>query len=605
MAVPWGLVVSAIPDRKTGRDDRQKYFPTATIKKNTYIQITAPVTTQTIASEERTLLPKREQHSTSETRSTTMWWRTRSLRLDALMVFWGLGTWLGVNGLFVQLPLLVERLPEGWALPSSIVLAIQVANVGMLAYIALKRLRPRASDAPYVAGLLALGAAALALNAFLYEHTAPLGGRERSVAFLVLTFCAALVGCTSSVLFYPYLRHFRAAYLYTYLAGEGLSGFVPGALALVQGVGGEPNCLPSDDGTVLVPHYPPPRFDTTVFMLVLAALSALSLFSFLILDNWSGFASERVVASAADQSAEKEPQMSLRARRWLCIFALTATLNALSNGVLPSVQSYSCMPYGAVTYHLAVSLAAMANPIVCLAGVWLPPVSARVLAAMLACATLPLAYVLATAALSPLPPLQTQGAGPTLVVVAWVAISAIISYARMWVYAVCRGGGACAMRACGASTQTRRRAPPPPPPAPPSRRSSRTHATATDLRTTPGSGCTIISRGSACYQLSVCGFARVCMGSVYSSSILINLAGNPNLSPALNSDHALALDSASRTAFNFGFVPVQFGSNLDEAGLRGMWIKPWLIQLIKRLLHSCTEQVEKQFRSRTQLECNH
>ncbi|GBP80173.1 Riboflavin transporter 2 [Eumeta japonica] len=382
-----------------------------------------------------------------------MWWRMRSLKLDALMVCWGLGTWLGVNGLFVQLPLLVERLPEGWALPSSIVLAIQVANVGMLAYAVLKRLRPRASDAPYVAGLLALGAAALALNAFLYEHTAPLGGRERSVAFLVLTFCAALVGCTSSVLFYPYLRHFRSTYLYTYLAGEGLSGFVPGILALVQGIGGEPDCLPSDDGTTLEPHYPPPRFDTTVFMLILAALSALSLVSFLMLDNWPGFSTERVTACIIDQPDKNKPRVSLCARRWVCVFALTGALNALSNGVLPSVQSYSCMPYGTVTYHLAVTLAAMANPVVCLVGIWLRPVSARVLTAMLTIAIFPLAYVLATAALSPEPPLRDQGAGSALVIVAWVALLALISYGRIWVYTVCRDGGGRAMRACGAFTQ--------------------------------------------------------------------------------------------------------------------------------------------------------
>jgi len=35
-------------------------------------------------------------------------------------------------------------------------------------------------------------------------------------------------------------------------------------------------------------------------------------------------------------------------------------------GVLPSIQSFACIPYGRATYHLAVSLAYVANPVVCL-----------------------------------------------------------------------------------------------------------------------------------------------------------------------------------------------------------------------------------------------
>ncbi|XP_073949084.1 riboflavin transporter isoform X3 [Choristoneura fumiferana] len=392
--------------------------------------------------------------SRASEQSGAMWGAQRRVALDVLMVAWGVGTWLGVNGLYVQLPLLVERLPEGWALPSSMVVAIQLANVGLVLYAALRRLRPRASDAPYVYGLLVVGTLALTLNAFLYERTAPLGGTERSVAFLALTFFAALVGCTSSVLFYPYLRHFRDVYLATYLVGEGLSGFLPGILALVQGVGGSPRCVPSEDGGSLVPVYPPARFDTTVFLLLLAALSALSLVSFMVVDRCDGFRSERVAPAAAakDDEATAEPAALLGAR-WLSVLGLMALLNALMNGVLPSIQSYSCMPYGNLAYHLAVSLGAMANPAACLAGVWLRPLPARVLAALLAAAALPLGYILATALLSPAPPLVDHAGGAALVIIAWTVVSGAVSYARMWVYGWARRGGARGMRACGASTQ--------------------------------------------------------------------------------------------------------------------------------------------------------
>ena len=35
---------------------------------------------------------------------------------------------------------------------------------------------------------------------------------------------------------------FRETYLNSYLVGEGLSGFIPSVAALIQGVGGNPEC---------------------------------------------------------------------------------------------------------------------------------------------------------------------------------------------------------------------------------------------------------------------------------------------------------------------------------------------------------------------------
>lgn len=47
------------------------------------------------------------------------------------------------------------------------------------------------------------------------------------------------------------------------------------------------------------------------------------------------------------------------------LMILLTMICILANGVFPSIQSYSCLPYGYVTYHWAVTLSAMANPSVC------------------------------------------------------------------------------------------------------------------------------------------------------------------------------------------------------------------------------------------------
>ncbi|XP_013196919.2 solute carrier family 52, riboflavin transporter, member 3-B isoform X2 [Amyelois transitella] len=377
----------------------------------------------------------------------------RRILLDVLMVCWGLSPWLGINGFFVQLPLLVEQLPEQWALPSAMTVAVQTANVGLLLYAALHRLFPKLSDSLCILALLFTAALSIFVNAFAYNHTIVIGGSERSAAFLTMTFFSGLVGCTSSVLFYPYLRHYRDIYLTTYLVGEGLSGFIPSVLSLVQGVGGEPVCIPSADNTTMIAHHPAPFFGPTTYMLVLGGLAITSVLSFLLIDSKRLFASERVSTLARSKNDEAVRPLSLMAPRWVALLTLATCLNAVAIGVLPSIQSYSCRPYGVRAYHLSTALSTMANPLACLAGVWLAPAQPRVLAAGLAFTALPFFYILATALLSPAPPLLNNSSGEVLVVLCWVMVTALFSYARMWTLERGRRGGARGMRACGVASQ--------------------------------------------------------------------------------------------------------------------------------------------------------
>ncbi|VEL06807.1 unnamed protein product [Protopolystoma xenopodis] len=46
-----------------------------------------------------------------------------------LVTLFGLGSWCIVNGLWVELPELVEALPEGWNLPTYLSLIIQVSTL--------------------------------------------------------------------------------------------------------------------------------------------------------------------------------------------------------------------------------------------------------------------------------------------------------------------------------------------------------------------------------------------------------------------------------------------------------------------------------------------
>lgn len=65
-------------------------------------------------------------------------WRTACVH--SMAVFFGISSWIALNGVWVEVPLLITTLPESWRLASFIVLITQLANVGPLVYSLLKRL---------------------------------------------------------------------------------------------------------------------------------------------------------------------------------------------------------------------------------------------------------------------------------------------------------------------------------------------------------------------------------------------------------------------------------------------------------------------------------
>ncbi|XP_022130033.2 riboflavin transporter 2-like [Pieris rapae] len=384
----------------------------------------------------------------------------RRVSLDLALLIWGWGSWLGVNGIFVQLPQLVQRLPEQWALGSSVTVAVQIANSGILIYAFVMRFLPKITDAMFIYGLLTVGTTALFLNAFLYTETAYVGATERSVTFIVLTIFTAMVGTTSSVVFYPYMRNFREMYLSTYLVGEGFGGLLPAILSLIQGIGGPPECRLSPDGNSMEAIYPSARFDSTVFLCIVASICATSIISFFFLNNYSGFDDERVSqdekkelakenTEVAEESQTQVSQESMLDSYWVGLFILMAVINMFFNGLMPSLQTYSCLPYGRRAFHLAVTLGTIANPVACLAGVWFKMAGGRYIAAMLVVSAGLITYITTTAVMSPTPPLYQETSGAVIIVIVWVVANALMSYSRMWIYSKAREGGTKPMRILG------------------------------------------------------------------------------------------------------------------------------------------------------------
>ncbi|KAM7382516.1 hypothetical protein PAMP_002243 [Pampus punctatissimus] len=418
-----------------------------------------------------------------------------SLLTHVLACLFGMGSWVAINGMWVELPLIVPELPEGWFLPSYLTVLIQMANIGPLFITLMHRFRPGTLDErPIIYCIVVLGIIATFLLAFFWRHTVTVGGLLHSLPLLVFSFLLSVVDCTSSVTFLPFMMRLRPQYLTTYYAGEGLSGLVPALVALIQGVGvvhcqnatlsDSLNKTVENSTTTLQAIYQPAKFSAQVFFLFLSAMMVLCLVAFILLNHHPAVARERKNdlyfsddlakgkreqgLSLHAQTPEQKPMISLLDRseprssfgrgtysnlEVVYIFIVLAWVNALTNAVLPSVQSYSCLPYGNQAYHLATTMAAVANPVACFIAMFIPIRSLILMGFLTMLGTGFGAYIMAMAALSPCPLLVHSVSGTIIIVLAWILFVLSLSYVKVIIGIILRDEGHSALVWCGAVVQ--------------------------------------------------------------------------------------------------------------------------------------------------------
>ncbi|XP_059827631.1 riboflavin transporter 2-like isoform X1 [Hypanus sabinus] len=413
-----------------------------------------------------------------------------ALTTHALSAAFGTGSWIAINGLWVELPLIVPEIPEGWYLPSYLTVIIQAANIGPLLATLVHRFVPsRKVEAAVIYGVVSIGILASFLLPFFWRQTVVIAGAPRSLPLLALAFFLALVDCTSSVTFLPFMAHFRPHFLTTYFIGEGLSGLLPGLVALVQGAGVvhcvAANTSANDTGGPLVALSQPAHFSPEAFFIFLGGIAASCLLAFFLLNHLPQARRQRVAeGDAGDRGRGREIEMSgssgeelleqkpmidgpgvgqgqgdrtkerPRRRPWLLpIFLVLAWVNALTNAVLPSVQTYSCLPYGSLAYHLSAALGAVANPLACFMAMFLPNRSLKLMALLTVGGTAVGSYIMGMAVLSPCPWLVHSRAGIALIVLSWVVFVGTLSYVKVIIGLILRDEGHTALVWCGVVVQ--------------------------------------------------------------------------------------------------------------------------------------------------------
>ena len=392
-------------------------------------------------------------------------------------MLFAMSSWIDICGIWVEIPLLVTSLPEGWALPSFFVIIIQIANVGPIMFSLLRRLRVLQGKewlAVYV--ILLVGSTSCFILIFSWDVTSTFNGSLHSVGLLTMCAVLALVDCTSSVVYLPYMVIFQPHYITALYVGEGLSGLVPGILGLLQGLNVDPICrnetttwlnLTSNmtiTNIALVPYYSKPLFSVEIFFLLLFFLLCISITAFSLL-HFHPRCKEAYVQKQTDKSFNGVDMLYLKENSELNVSVqeknvmlaeddikgnninnthhnkyrgqqtsvITQTnilskpsyiwylivivwVNAQMNGFLPSIQSFASLPYGNLAYTLTVRLSTVANPLACFAAFFIPTASLVVITVMVTIGSGISMFIFVLATFSPHPPLQGSVMGVITVV---------------------------------------------------------------------------------------------------------------------------------------------------------------------------------------------
>lgn len=415
-----------------------------------------------------------------------------------LICIFGMGSWIAVNGLWVELPVLVRYAPEQWNLPSYLTVIFQLANIGPVIYALGNHFAPKkVQEKCAIFFVVTVGAVACALLAFFWDETSYIGGGKHSIVLFILSFCVAIVDCTSSVVFLTFMSIFPSFYMSALFVGETSSGLLPAFVALGQGINSKKvNCSANateasssnqttKDNSGL--RFSPEDFFFFLFAMMVACGLAFFALNYLPLARrqhvrvrhssttveesdsvtrplWDESSRSVIYSSSTRTSTHEDFYMkdtsSCRHRFSWCephilyLLCIQGWINCLSNGVLPSIAAYASEPYGDKTYHLVATLSNIASALTCFVALWLRCLSTKVVFILSSIFTILSSYVVALASMSPTPPLHGTALGSFIIIAVSVVSSILLSYVKLMISMIMRDHGKQALFWCGISIQT-------------------------------------------------------------------------------------------------------------------------------------------------------
>ena len=389
-----------------------------------------------------------------------------SFPVFCLVAIYAISSWVDVISVRVEIPFMINELPEGWNLPSYFSLANLLTNVGPALYLIICRLYQRKTkaeesnthsqkDIVLSFAIISIEIVSMILISFFWNHTTFIGRTHHSIALMVLLFFSGLCSSLSNLVFLPYMARFSTRYISAYYLGNGLGGFIPGLIGLAQGLGGDPTCLNvtvlannscsasycsnSSLQHKLVPQYSPPRFSVQIYYIIISCLLMASLISFYCL-NYTSLRQHQILRKRSQtehfvQGNEKDADhlkemknveqlitpapdkdQKYSTYKFVLYLSLTGIVHAVMFGFFPPIQPFSSLPYGGAVFNLAIRLSFMCSALGSIATMFLPRPSEKVLFGITLVGLISFVYQFVLALQSPSPILQHETFGAVLVV---------------------------------------------------------------------------------------------------------------------------------------------------------------------------------------------
>lgn len=361
-----------------------------------------------------------------------------------LLVIFALSTWLDINGVWVELPLIVNQAPEGWTLPSYLTLAIALSNIGPLIIIFFKLIfRERLNERIFIYIEILVGIISCALIAEYWHKRTYFAGQERSVFFIILVFLLGTLDTTSTVTYADYMKRYNSKLLNALYLGESLTSLIPSILASIQGVGGEAICRENST----YPEYSSPRFSVQVYFWVFVGLIVLSLLAFLVLE-YSTIAEQyqtvfsygsSQIANSDEIPMSSEPisiafreDYSMTQQCYYALLFIGFVSSVILFGILPSIGTYAVLPYSQRAYYISSIILPISNPLSVLIGLFVRSILKFMIICLLFVFAIGVSiYVTVVAFLSPCPPLHDSVGGGILIISCYFLSYLCLYYVRL------------------------------------------------------------------------------------------------------------------------------------------------------------------------------
>ncbi|KAL9652483.1 hypothetical protein ABK040_000055 [Willaertia magna] len=282
-----------------------------------------------------------------------------------LVILFGLSSWIAVNGLYSEIPIFVKVMPEKYNIAVDMNLSLQLANIIPFLYfifMIFQRIYKRNKisildkidnrfnliDTIFILSLFVIGIITLILMSFLWKIS--ISGK--SWPFLILMFFIGLCDCSSTLLYYPFILHFKHAYSSALLVGESLTGLVGSVLVLIQ-----------------QPAKPEPLYPFWVLCVILAIITFISGVAFCLL-RFLPYCKKQLRQQIETLQDEKKRKLFFSNQPFITwstfrLIAFQFFISVAENGVVVSIMPHVFSNYKnhAVLLQYAVTLSMTASPI--------------------------------------------------------------------------------------------------------------------------------------------------------------------------------------------------------------------------------------------------